>query len=72
MVTICSLVAIRYRLGTDLLHRQYALLVASRLDYYNAVLTGFPKCSLGPLQPDLNKAVRLGYKAKRLSRASPV
>jgi len=38
---IRSLVAIKDHFPRDLVRRLYASLVISRLDYYNAVLTGF-------------------------------
>jgi len=61
---IRSLVAIRDHLSRDLVRRLCASSAISRLDYYNAVPTGLPKCSLRPLQLVLSVAARLVYKAK--------
>ena len=44
----------------------------SRLDYFNAVLAGLPKCSLRPLLLALNMAARLVYQAKRSCHISPL
>jgi len=62
---ICSLAIKKDHLPRDLLRRLCASLVISRLDYYNAVLTEPPKCSLCSLWISFAMAACLVYKARR-------
>jgi len=66
-----TLAAIRDHLPRELTSRLCTSLVISPLDCCNSVLSGVPKCSLGPLQLALNMAARVVFKARRSCHVSP-
>jgi len=72
MYHIRTLPAIRDHFPRELASRLCTLVVISRLDYCNSVLSGVPKCSLRPLQLALNMAARLVFNAKRSCHVSPL